>query len=100
MKNINQQTENTLNSLNGMKRAEVPAEFGFQVWQRILRTQQNSIPAYRMYRAAIFIGLLAGINMYTLLHNQYQPAQQTTGTENNLLQSYFTPDVQLSNIVR
>lgn len=100
MKNIQQLTENTLNSLNGMKRADVSKDFGLQVWQRIQNTGQLRMPVYRMYRAAVLIGLLAGINIYTLFHYGHS-SQQSTGAATSLFQSYFTPhDVQLYHIIK
>lgn len=99
MKNTEDKTEKTLNSLIGIQRPEVSTNFAGKVWQRIQEKKQPKISGYVMLRAAVLAGILAGINIFTFLHFQHAPAKMNTNI-NPVAQSYLINDVSLTSIIK
>jgi hypothetical protein len=94
MKWQEEQIEETLNSINGIRRAQMPAGLPDRIMRRLEEAGPKimAIPRRNMWLMAAGIALLAGLNFYTLLSSPTkQHIEMTADSGNPVATEYFTP---------
>lgn len=99
MKHRNKQIQDTLNSLNHIQRASPGNQFAEKVWKQVQLQKQTYVSQPRLLKAAAIIAIWVGLNIFTFVHFQHRAANTHGGISQAILQTYFSTNTQLINII-
>ncbi len=87
------QTEFTLSSINGMRRAQIPDALRERIIVTLATCRGRVIRLRRPWVMLMAAGLalLIGFNVYTLTHRNAKPPTEVAGASNPLADEYFSP---------
>ncbi len=87
------QTERTLSSLDGMARAQMPAELRERIIAALAAPKGRLVNMRKSFVMLMAAGLalLVGFNVYTLVQRSAKPATEVAGAPNPLADEYFSP---------